>query len=174
MLIVFLGPSGTGKTTVMRCLHRAGVLETIEVFTTRPRRPSPDDDHGRCPVTDEHYDFLQASGHLMWTSPGGRPEAGETEEVALVREIKEELGCDTRIVERLGTFEAKAVFDPGVVRLSAYLVELIGQLDMSDPELEEFRFISEDYGRDGIKLPTSIEDQVIPFCVRRGLLQWSL
>lgn len=38
-LLAVLGPSGTGKSTVVRELHRRGVIEVTPSWTTRPRRP---------------------------------------------------------------------------------------------------------------------------------------
>jgi len=90
----------------------------------------------------------------------------------LLREIKEELNCGARIIKKLGDFESKAVFDDAIVKLSTYLVELNGVPKISDPELEEFAFISKDYKLKGIKLPPSIEEKIIPFCMREGLLKW--
>ncbi len=45
-----------------------------------------------------------------WELPGGKVEAGETAEVAAVREISEELGVKVRLVKALGSceFEDKA------------------------------------------------------------------
>jgi len=108
----------------------------------------------------------------VWTNLGGKPEHGETEEQALVREIKEELDCTGHIIRKLGDFEAKAVHDDAIVRLSTYLVNLEGPMRISDDELDEFKFISIDYKKHGIKLPPSIEEQILPFCKKEGLLKW--
>lgn len=108
----------------------------------------------------------------IWTSLGGHIEEGESEEGALVREIKEELDCDARLLKKLGDFEAKAAHDDAIVRLSTYLTELRGEPRISDKELEEFRFIGKGWKAAGIKLPDSIVNGVIPFCIKAGLLEW--
>jgi 8-oxo-dGTP diphosphatase len=41
---------------------------------------------------------------LKWEFPGGKVDAGETAETALIREIKEELGCKLSIVRALPRF----------------------------------------------------------------------
>ena len=41
---------------------------------------------------------------LKWEFPGGKVEAGEAPAVAIVREIREELGCDIRITRPLPRF----------------------------------------------------------------------
>jgi 8-oxo-dGTP diphosphatase len=123
-------------------------------------------------IQDDKFLMVRKHGKDVWTSLGGKPEAGESEEQALLREIREEVGCGARVLRKLGDFEAKAVFDDALVRLSTYLVELEGEPLIQDPELEEFRFLSKDYREKGIKLPPSIEEQVIPYCIKEGLLAW--
>ncbi len=61
-------------------------------------------------IIDQSHRFLlaQRPGHkhlgLMWEFPGGKVEAGESPEMALVREIKEELGCGITVVRSLPRF----------------------------------------------------------------------
>jgi 8-oxo-dGTP diphosphatase len=123
-------------------------------------------------VEDSKFFMVRKAGKDIWTSLGGKPEGNETEEQALVREIKEEVGCDADVLYKLGDFEAKAVFDDALVRLSAYLVRLRGIPRIQDPELEECRFIEKNYKQEGVQLPPSIEEQIIPFCIEKGLLKW--
>ena len=120
-------------------------------------------------IKDNTFLMVRKAGKDIWTSLGGKPEAGETEEHALLREIREEIGCDANVIRKLGDFEAKAAFDDAIVRLSTYLVELRGPIVLSDPELEEYRFLTRDHG---VKLTAATETQIIPYCIREGLLDW--
>lgn len=123
-------------------------------------------------IEDNSFLMVRKKGKDVWTNLGGHPEIGETEKDTLLREIKEEMGCEASILRKLGDFEAQAVHDNAIVRLSTYLVELKGKIVFNDPELEEYRFITKDYQSDGIKLPPSITDHIIPFLVKERLLIW--
>ncbi|VVB76185.1 NUDIX domain protein [uncultured archaeon] len=123
-------------------------------------------------VENNSFLMVRKAGKDIWTGLGGKPEGNETEEEALLREIKEELDCGAKIIRKIGDFKSKAIFDDAIVKLSWYLVELIGNPKISDPELEEFGFIPKDYKEKGIKLPPSLEEQLLPFCIKEGILKW--
>ena len=124
-------------------------------------------------IQNNAFLMVRKKGKETWTNLGGHREGDETEEIALLREIDEELGCRARIIRKLGDFEAPAVHDPGAtVRLATYLVELTGEPVLQDPELEEWTFVGHDYRKRGIQLPPSIEQHVLPHLIREDLLAW--
>ncbi len=123
-------------------------------------------------IQDNKFLMVRKKGKDIWTNLGGHPENDETEEQALLREIKEEMGCDADIIRKLGDFEAPAAHDNATVRLSTYLVKLNGPIIFEDPELEEYKFIDRNYEVEGIKLPISIRDMVIPYCIKEKILDW--
>ena len=124
-------------------------------------------------IQDNKFLIVRKVGKNIWTSLGGRPEENETEEQCLLREIKEEASCDAKIIKKLGDFSEKAVFDDAMLKLSTYLVELDGEINCEDPELAEIKFIDKDYEEQGIKPSPTIVKQIIPFCIKEGLLDWS-
>lgn len=123
-------------------------------------------------IKDDKFLMVRKKGRDIWTNLGGHPEEGETERQTLTREIKEEMGCNAEILRKLGDFQAPAAHDDAIVTLSTYLVNLKGPIDFSDPELEEYRFIDKQWESKGIKLPKSISDEVIPYCIKNKLLNW--
>lgn len=59
---------------------------------------------------------------LKWEFPGGKVEPGEQPAAALVREIREELGCEIEIVEALQT--ARHRYERGEIELIPFLCRL--------------------------------------------------
>ncbi|HLR92591.1 MAG TPA: (deoxy)nucleoside triphosphate pyrophosphohydrolase [Atopostipes sp.] len=65
----------------------------------------------------------------MWEFPGGKIEKNETEEEALIREIKEELKIDIKVNEYVN--EASYTYEFGTVSLKVYTAEIIsGQISL--------------------------------------------
>lgn len=81
----------------------------------------------------------------LYYIPGGKREAGELDQQALLREIKEELTVDliSESVQLAGEFEAPAHGQPAgtLVRLRCYSADYLGDLQPS-AEIEEMRWLS--------------------------------
>lgn len=89
----------------------------------------------------------RSKGKDAWYIPGGKREKNETDEEALIREVKEELTVDLlpETITYLGTFKAQAHGKPqGVfVQMTCYTAEYKGELHPS-AEIEEMQFLTSD------------------------------
>ena len=87
-------------------------------------------------------------GKDKWYVPGGKREEGETDQQALIREVKEELLVDIipETIEHFGTFEAQAhgKHEGMIVRITCYTAKYNGELTPS-AEVEKMGWF--DYSR---------------------------
>ena len=98
-------------------------------------------------------------GKDTWYIPGGKRESGESDQQALIREVKEELSVDIKpdTIKPYGVFEAQAhgKAEGMVVRMTCYTAEFDGTLRPA-AEIEKLDFFS--YGQKGLSSPV---DQLI-------------
>ncbi len=125
-----------------------------------------------CIIRDNCLLVLQESDQELYLLPGGRPEAGETPEQALSRELKEELGIDLepRSLEYLGPFEdAAAGKEEAMVHIELYLGSFSGKMSPCS-EVERLVWFGRDDDRS--KLAPVTRNKIIPALLERGLLNW--
>ena len=86
----------------------------------------------------------RSKNKALYYIPGGKREKGESDEQALVREIKEEISVDliTSSIKYAETFEAQAdgKNSETIVKLTCYFADFQGELS-ADAEIEEISFI---------------------------------
>jgi 8-oxo-dGTP pyrophosphatase MutT (NUDIX family) len=87
--------------------------------------------------------ITRSKGKDTYYIPGGKREQGETDQAALIREIKEELDIDldTETIEFFGQFEAQAHGKPEgtLVRMLCYTARFSGEIRAA-AEIEEVRW----------------------------------
>jgi len=86
-------------------------------------------------IQDKKILSTRSKGKTKWYIPGGKREAGESDETALIREIKEELNVDLlpESIHYYGTFSAQADgHAQGVeVKMQCYGASYLGTLKAS-------------------------------------------
>src|SRR3989338_6512986 len=96
----------------------------------------------------------KSRGRDTWYIPGGKRDAGETDEQTLIREVKEELSVDidTSTIIHYGTFEAQAHGKPEgtLVRMTCYQAKYSGELTTS-AEVEKMDWF--DYSKKELTSP---------------------
>jgi len=85
----------------------------------------------------------------LWEFPGGKVEAGETDEAALVRECVEELAVELNVGRRL--WSTKHDYDDLTVQLELFAAEIV----KGEPQA---------LGSQALKFCTPVEMQALPFC----------
>ena len=74
----------------------------------------------------------------MWEFPGGKPEANESLEDALTREIREELGVDIKVLRQFDRSKT------GEIDLVCFVCELVDEVPTSSTDHSELRWVSEE------------------------------
>lgn len=89
----------------------------------------------------------RSKGKDVWYIPGGKRDQGESDQQALIREVKEELSVDLlpETIQYMGTFKAQAHGKPeGVfVQMMCYFGDFIGELK-PDSEIEAITWLTSD------------------------------
>jgi 8-oxo-dGTP diphosphatase len=118
-------------------------------------------------IQDEDGNFLCAkrgswkSTPNKWEFPGGKPEPGEHLELALIREIKEELNTDIKV---LSLFDSSVTND---IELICFIAQLVGAKPIFSTDHSELIWLGEkelsklDWAE--ADLP-ALEKLLIPFC----------
>ena len=96
------------------------------------------DDLVLCALRSEH---MSLPG--KWEFPGGKLEVNELPEDALIREIKEELNIEIRIVEALPISE-HAYVPEKIIQLIPYRCAIVGNKRPSATEHSELRWVKKD------------------------------
>ncbi|WP_221392982.1 NUDIX domain-containing protein [Dyadobacter sp. NIV53] len=96
-------------------------------------------------IKDKSILSTKSYGKDKYYIPGGKRENGETDEMALCREIKEELNVNlkTDTFEFVGEFQAQAHGHPDgvLVKMTCYMAEYTGQLKAYS-EIEDVKWLN--------------------------------
>jgi 8-oxo-dGTP diphosphatase len=124
-------------------------------------------------VTDDNRLLLvRKKGGESYILPGGKPELGEDDRQALIREIEEELGCgiDLESFSYLGSFSDRAAdLDNTTVTVRLYAARLTGS-PSPQSEIEKLEWFRPDGGSD-LFLAPSLQNHIVPFLCSHGHLR---
>lgn len=101
----------------------------------------------------------------QWEFPGGKVEQFETQEQALIREIKEELNIEIKILRHFDT--STTTVGDNQIELSCFVCELISQRPESSTDHDQLSWLTEqqlsklDWAKPDLP---AVKKLTIPFC----------
>ena len=121
-------------------------------------------------IKDKKILSTKSKGKAVFYLPGGKREAGESDEVALLREIKEELDVDLdpTSLQFLGIFEEQAHghAEGVIVKMQCYTGRYSGQLKAS-AEIENFDWLDSS----NMDIISPVDKIIFKWLHDRGLIQ---
>lgn len=98
-------------------------------------------------VDDDGRILLIQRGHEpsagLWTVPGGRVEAGETDEAALCREVREETGLDVEVGPVAGSVE-RAGLGGTAYAITDYVCRVVGGSAVAGDDAADLRWVTKE------------------------------
>jgi 8-oxo-dGTP pyrophosphatase MutT (NUDIX family) len=98
---------------------------------------------------DDRLLLLRHTNTRRWIAPGGMVEPDESPEQAAVREMREEIGCDVRLVDTIGVFggpKFRVRYDNGdevAYVMTVYTAQIEqGVPSAASAEADQMRFVS--------------------------------
>ncbi|MEQ1323160.1 NUDIX hydrolase [Acinetobacter soli] len=112
---------------------------------------------------DQQLLLVRKRNTTFFMQVGGKLEANESSEAAIIRETFEETGCHSHIVQSLGRFETQAANEPDHSLIAdVYLLQLEGQPQIQ-AEIAQMKWISVDDQH--TPLAPLTREIVLPWCV---------
>lgn len=127
--------------------------------------------YGLLVIKDRRFLINRKKGTKLFLMPGGKPEFGESIEDCLIREIKEEHGCDLvkESIDFFGEFEDMAANElDTIIQMKVYSGKIIGE-PRADSEIEEQRWFGHGDNKD--ILSHIIKNKILPAVIDKGLLR---
>jgi 8-oxo-dGTP diphosphatase len=127
---------------------------------------------GLAVTSDAGLLLVRKKGGVSYILPGGKPEVGENDYDALVREIEEELGChiESGSLHYLGSFsDVAADLEHTTVTVRLYSARLLGS-PCPRAEIEDLEWFRPDEPA-ALALAPSLQNHIVPFLCSKGKLQ---
>lgn len=120
-------------------------------------------------IQDKKLLVTLSKGKDAWYIPGGKREENETDEQALIREVKEELSVNLipETIKYLETFEAQAHGKPEgtIVRMTCYIGDFSGDLSPFS-EIEKMDY----FGFEDKNLTTPVDFLIFDYLKEKKLI----